>query len=183
MKTRIITISLHASYPSLSLFEKQVFSLYLSTSTMVCIEFCIRSYYPPQTICIHTHHNCIHTATKVLIGFDRLLAIRRPINHRSCFRPIGCAWAISALLATPQVGRRSSSVYLVWSLIILFLGQINSWQYSVYLKGHSQKPFTSALRTGSTRKNGKSSSTPFSAFYPCTYHIASFQVSPLVTPQ
>ncbi|XP_046647007.1 gonadotropin-releasing hormone receptor-like [Daphnia pulicaria] len=50
----------------------QVFSLYLSTSTMV------------------------------LIGFDRLRAIRRPISHRSCLKPICVAWILSAVLASPQ---------------------------------------------------------------------------------
>nr|CAH0110801.1 unnamed protein product [Daphnia galeata] len=51
----------------------QVFSLYLSTSTMV------------------------------LIGFDRLRAIRRPISHRSCLKPICVAWILSAILASPQL--------------------------------------------------------------------------------
>ncbi|XP_046458101.1 gonadotropin-releasing hormone receptor-like isoform X1 [Daphnia pulex] len=51
----------------------QVFSLYLSTSTMV------------------------------LIGFDRLRAIRRPISHRSCLKPICVAWILSAVLASPQL--------------------------------------------------------------------------------
>ncbi|XP_045028301.1 gonadotropin-releasing hormone receptor isoform X2 [Daphnia magna] len=51
----------------------QVFSLYLSTSTMV------------------------------LIGFDRLRAIRRPISHRSCLKPICVAWILSAALASPQL--------------------------------------------------------------------------------
>ena len=62
----------------LSITMSQVFSLYLSTFAMV------------------------------LIGFDRLKAVRHPMRRalssdRSCMKPIICAWFVSGVLASPQV--------------------------------------------------------------------------------
>lgn len=40
---------------------------------------------------------------KVLIGLDRLKAIRWPIVQRSWLKPIISIWILSAILASPQV--------------------------------------------------------------------------------
>lgn len=131
---------------------------------------------------------------KVLIGFDRLSAVRWPINHRSCFWPIGSAWLVSALLASPQVNPLSEQLLadqekLEWLLIHFILKLLdaavacvpnrnfnNSWLSSGCCKVPSVSHFTSASPTDSTRRSGKSSFTPSSACLQCVTLCCSLSI-------